>query len=211
MELTMEDLAKLLLAVLVGGVIGAEREYRDKAAGLRTVILISLGACLFAMFSLKIGGAANGDRIAANIVSGVGFLGAGAILRDGSRVTGLTTAATIWLSAALGLGIGGGYFPVILVATALAFTVLFVFPLFERRIDRMRDQRQYQITCAFRPTKARELEDMIVRCRLRVASHTVTKKGQELNTTWQVLGPPESHARLIEALAADPDIREFTV
>ena len=102
-------LIKLAAAVLVGGLIGAEREFRDKAAGFRTIIFIALGSTLFTVFSSLLAGQENDPaRIAANIVTGIGFLGAGAIMRDGGRVAGLTTAATIWLTAALGMGIGSG-------------------------------------------------------------------------------------------------------
>ena len=87
-----EDLLKILLAVVVGGAIGIEREFRDKAAGFRTLIFICLGATLFTMFSLNLAGDKDPTRIASAIVSGVGFLGAGVILREGGRVIGLTTS-----------------------------------------------------------------------------------------------------------------------
>ena len=98
MPLLTEDLIKLSLAALLGGLIGAEREYRDKAAGFRTLVLIAIGSTLFMILSLRFG-AANDDtvRIAANIVTGIGFLGAGVILRGSGGVVGLTTAATVCL------------------------------------------------------------------------------------------------------------------
>ena len=92
----LEFLIKLGAALLVGGLVGAEREYRDKAAGFRTIIFITVGATLFTMFSTVIAGEENDPaRIASNIVTGIGFLGAGAIMRESGRVAGLTTAATI--------------------------------------------------------------------------------------------------------------------
>ncbi|HQN43268.1 MAG TPA: MgtC/SapB family protein, partial [Anaerolineaceae bacterium] len=97
MYLQPEDLLKIVLAVLVGGLIGIEREYRDKAAGFRTLIFICVGAALFTILSVRLAGDKDPTRIAASIVTGVGFLGAGVILRDGGRVIGLTTAAAIWL------------------------------------------------------------------------------------------------------------------
>src|SRR4051812_13048584 len=99
-----DEVFKLLLSVFLGGAIGLEREISDKAAGLRTNILICLGACLFMMISRGFTGIPVSDptRIAAQIVSGIGFLGAGAIMREGDRVTGLTTSATIWVVAAIG-------------------------------------------------------------------------------------------------------------
>ena len=106
MEFYLENLIKLGLAVLVGGIVGAEREFQDKAAGFRTIILITVCSALFTIFSISMDPDNSRTRIAANIVTGIGFLGAGAIVREGGRIAGLTTAATIWLSSALGMGIG---------------------------------------------------------------------------------------------------------
>jgi putative Mg2+ transporter-C (MgtC) family protein len=103
-----EDLLKIILAVAAGGLIGMEREFRDKAAGFRTLIFICIGAALFTILSSALAPSSDPNRIAAGMISGVGFLGAGVILREGGRVTGLTTAATIWLTAAIGMALGGG-------------------------------------------------------------------------------------------------------
>src|SRR5512145_1503350 len=117
MDALIENLIKLSMAVVVGGILGAEREFRDKAAGFRTLILITVGSTLFTIFSLGMDPGFTRTRIAANIVTGIGFLGAGAIIREHGRVGGLTTAATIWLSAALGMGIGAGELNFVLIAT----------------------------------------------------------------------------------------------
>jgi uncharacterized membrane protein YhiD involved in acid resistance len=113
--LRLDLLLKLGLAVFIGGIVGFERELAGKPAGLRTNILICLGAALLMDLSTRIGlvdGHRIGDpgRIAAQIVSGVGFLGAGTIMQGGGTVTGLTSAATIWVVAAMGMAIGGGYY-----------------------------------------------------------------------------------------------------
>ncbi|MGZ3955921.1 MAG: MgtC/SapB family protein, partial [Flavisolibacter sp.] len=100
-------LLRLLMVIAVGGLVGAEREYRSKSAGFRTMILICLGSFLFTTFSKTIGGASP-DRIASNIVTGIGFLGAGVIFKSDNRVNGITTAATIWAVAALGMGVATG-------------------------------------------------------------------------------------------------------
>jgi putative Mg2+ transporter-C (MgtC) family protein len=136
--MSADDLVKILLAIAVGGAIGLEREFRDKAAGFRTLIFICLGSTLFTMLSQTLGAADNGDptRIASNIVAGVGFLGAGVILRKGGHVVGLTTAASVWLVAALGMGIGAGRYALTLTVTAVTLFVLLVFPFVERWIDR---------------------------------------------------------------------------
>src|SRR5262245_66333390 len=91
---------RILISFCIGTAIGIEREYRSKAAGLRTMIMICLGSTIFTELSMVIGGTS--DRIASNIITGIGFLGAGVIFKDGLSITGITTATTIWITAALG-------------------------------------------------------------------------------------------------------------
>src|SRR4051812_44817227 len=100
MENITEDAIKLLASLLAGVIIGTEREYKTKAAGFRTVILITVGSTLFTMISGFMGGEKDPARIASNIITGIGFIGAGAIFKEGVFVKGLTTAAVIWISAA---------------------------------------------------------------------------------------------------------------
>ena len=139
--MSADDLLKILMAIAVGGAIGLEREYRDKAAGFRTLIFICVGSTLFTLFSVDLGtGDGDASRVASNIVTGVGFLGAGAIIQDRGRVHGMTTAATIWLVAALGLGIGIGQFAFVAAVTAVTLVVLVLFPLIERWVDRRRER-----------------------------------------------------------------------
>jgi putative Mg2+ transporter-C (MgtC) family protein len=108
-EFDIEVFTRLLVAALLGAMIGLERELTGKEAGLRTMILICVGAALFTEMS-QVLGAVGGDptRIASNIVTGVGFLGAGTILHQGATVKGMTTAATIWVAAAVGMAAGAG-------------------------------------------------------------------------------------------------------
>jgi putative Mg2+ transporter-C (MgtC) family protein len=131
-----EVFLRLALAVVLGGVIGLEREYRHKPAGLRTNILIALGAALFAVLSVELGARAGSpDRIAAQIVTGIGFLGAGAILRGGEDVHGLTTAATIWVNAAIGMAAGFGSYGLAIGSAAIALVVLACLPVLERLFE----------------------------------------------------------------------------
>lgn len=129
---------RLLLAALLGGLLGLERELRQKTAGLRTNILIAVGAAAFTMMSIEIteGTQADPGRIAAQIVTGVGFLGAGAIMRTNSGVHGLTTAATVWVNAAVGVAAGGGEYHLAVIATAVTLAVLAVLAPLEKRLDR---------------------------------------------------------------------------
>jgi len=120
---------QVTLAAILGGVIGIEREWRGRPAGFRTNILIALGACLFTVLSIE-GFPLNGStaqdtaRVAAQIVSGVGFLGAGALLQTRNKVKGMTTAATIWLVAAIGMAVGTGSYFLAIFTTLLTATVL---------------------------------------------------------------------------------------
>ena len=209
MDLSPEDIGKLLLAVVIGGLIGAEREFRDKAAGFRTMIFICTGAALFTIFSVKLGAPDDTPRIAAQIVSGVGFLGAGVILRDAGRVLGLTTASTIWLTAALGMGIGGGYYLFAGAAAGVILVILWIFPAVEAWIDSVREDRTYEVVCPIRPGKFEQLEESFRQCGLRVRSHRQVKAGNEMTCTWQARGAPRCHEQLMKALLADEEVKEF--
>jgi putative Mg2+ transporter-C (MgtC) family protein len=133
----MHSTLRLLVAVVLGAAIGLEREYRRKPAGLRTNILIAFGSALFTIVSIELASAGGTpDRIAAQIVTGVGFLGGGAILRQDASVHGLTTAATIWVNAAIGMAAGAGQLALATSGTVVTLIVLLVVPPIERFIDR---------------------------------------------------------------------------
>lgn len=207
MELA-EEVLKLVLAMVVGGIIGAEREFRDKSAGFRTILLITVGSTLFTIFSLGIGIETNPTRIAANIVTGIGFLGAGAILREGHRVTGLTTAATIWLAAALGMGIGAGKYALVGIAAVLTLVVLWVFPTFENWLDRTWKTVIYEISLPVQSPRRKTLLETFESCGIRVYHHREIKTGDTLVTTLRTTGRIDSHRKLVEVLLQDPDVIE---
>lgn len=128
---------RLLLAAGLGAAVGLEREYHQKPAGLRTNILIALGSALFTILSLQMTqGVADTSRVAGQIVTGIGFLGGGAILRSGDSIHGMTTAATIWVNAAIGVAAGTGQFVLAAFATALTLVVLAVLPPIELYFER---------------------------------------------------------------------------
>ena len=133
------DLIAIILAVIFGSAIGMERELSSKAAGLRTNALICLGAAVFTIISREIGGQNDSiTRIAAQIVTGVGFLGAGAIIQDRGGVHGLTTAATIWLVASIGMACGAKFYALAFIATLIAIGVLIGLAKIEKVIKRLR-------------------------------------------------------------------------
>ena len=137
MNETVEMVLRLVLAGVLGGIIGAEREYRAKVAGTRTHLLVALGAALMMLVSRNgFGGVGDPGRVAAQIVSGIGFIGAGAIMVNKHAVHGLTTAAGIWVAAGIGMAIAAGLYTLGIAATVLSLLGLEVFGWFFRTLGK---------------------------------------------------------------------------
>ncbi len=173
--------AKLVLAILCGGAIGFERELSRKAAGLRTNVLICMGSALFMIISRHIGGGApytDPARLVAQVVTGIGFLGAGVILQARGSITGLTTAATIFVVGAVGIAIGDGMFGAALLSTALIIVVLVVL----RRVERfvLRRQRMFHYSLKTRdPAQLLEnLLDLLERHHLQLEDFDVDNNAE---------------------------------
>lgn len=209
MEIYNEDIIKLVMAVVVGGLIGGEREFRDKSAGFRTLIFICVGSTLFTMFSHKFAEDGDPARIAAQIVTGVGFLGAGSILRDRGRITGLTTAAMIWLAAALGMGIGSGNYAVTLSATGVILVVLWLFPYLEGWINHVRTNEYYEIVRTYAPGRYEELLTFAQGLNLYVLASKYSRIDEDLIVTMAVRGNPRKQAEFVAHLVDDPTVKEF--
>jgi len=204
------DVLKLLLALALGALIGVEREFRDKAAGFRTVIFICVGSALFTIVSIGFSPNADPSRMAAQVVTGVGFLGAGAILREGSRVVGLTTASIIWLAAAIGVGVGAGHYYLAAAGTWLVLFVLWFFPKLEVWIDNIRETRTYEVVCDVDGDKLAEIERLFAGSGLCVISCRRTKRAEGIVSTWIAQGSPKTHRALVGELLSSDDVNEFT-
>jgi putative Mg2+ transporter-C (MgtC) family protein len=204
---------KLILAVIVGGAIGAEREYRSKSAGFRTLTLICLGATLFTIFSELIGAKGAPERIASNIVVGIGFVGAGVIFKGESgqgKVNGITTAAMIWVTAALGMGIGAGYEWVAVGACVLILAVLFIFSLLEGWIDRVNQIRNYKIVCDFENETLHRYENLFATHHLKFRRSRQAKSIDDFITgEWVVQGSQKNHRQFIQELLKDETVKAF--
>jgi putative Mg2+ transporter-C (MgtC) family protein len=124
MNLDLELVARLILGFVLSGIVGLEREVSLKPAGLRTHILVGLGSTLITILSLHAFPGSDPSRVAASIIVGIGFLGAGTIIKTEEKVIGLTTAATLWIVASIGVATGAGFYLLATVATILAFSVL---------------------------------------------------------------------------------------
>ena len=210
MAIAADDLFKLLLALVLGGLIGWERELYDKPAGFRTNTLICVGSTLFTIFSLKIGIIPGTDsaRIAAQIVSGIGFLGAGAIIRRGEAVLGLTTAATIWFVASIGMGVGAGYYLTSSVGTALALAILVLFRKFENLVDRFHTTRTYHVILSAEDEAVKELSRALDSCGLRVLGNKQIKSDNRYFYEITLSGRKDQHNPLLENLLKSPTVKE---
>ncbi len=198
------ELLLIFISVILGLFIGTEREYRNKSAGLRTFILICFGSCLFTILSIKIG-ANDHDRIAANIITGIGFLGAGVIFKGDNKIDGITTATTIWATASIGMAVGSGYVYLSLLGTVLVLLVLNSLTFFERFIDKVHKIREYKIAVT-------DYHD-ISHCEALFKNHQLKfslSKQQytqgNLSTTWIVTGKNTRHEALMKNLMTDDKI-----
>ena len=209
MEFTIDALTKILLAIALGGLIGIEREIREKAAGFRTLIFICLGSSIFTILSVAFAGNHDTARIAANIVSGIGFLGGGVILREQGRIKGITTASIIWFVAAVGMAVGAGHFMFAISATLIVFIILWIFPKIERMIGRSHETQTYVITSAMDQQVISALEALVSSSGLDAHSHKVEKRGELSVITWVLAGKPARHMHLRQELINSKAVIEF--
>lgn len=205
-----EIILKLLSAILIGGLIGFEREYRDKAAGFRTMILIATGSMLFTYLSQYIGGENDPVRITAAIVTGIGFLGAGAILVDKGKIQGLTTASTIWLTAALGIAVGAGAYGVAYISTFAVLIVLWFLPYFEHYLDKRFTHVTYTVTVKSSYDIDKLLDALHTKHNLAVENIYRTRKNNVITVEWRARGHVNSHDDMVEAFMKHPEVIEVS-
>jgi putative Mg2+ transporter-C (MgtC) family protein len=203
------DILRLFAALIAGALIGAEREYRSKSAGLRTIALMCVGSTVFTILSYKMGVIPNQDRFAANIITGVGFLGAGVIFKEENRVTGLTTAAIIWIAAAIGVAIGAGQY--IVAGTGLFITVGVqqLFLIIQNRIDKINQIRNYTIMCKFQDITLKHYEAIFEKFGLVVHRGKQSLNANIIKGEWQLEGSEKDHETCVSFLLKDKEILEL--
>jgi len=207
--ITQSEINKFLLATLLCGLIGAEREYRSKSAGLKTMMMIGLGATLFTILSIKIG-ATSQDRIASNIVTGIGFLGAGVIFKEENRVKGLTTACIIWIVAAIGMAVGSGYYEQAIGVTGVVLLALIIFPFLEEVGDRRFTKRVYRIVKKQHVHGDLEsYEEVFRENKLKPQRGKHQLANNIITGNWTATGRPKHHQQFVEQMLKDNDIIEF--
>lgn len=205
----LEDLLPILFSVFVGGIIGIEREYQLKSAGLRTMILVTLGACIFTMLSMSLGEPGSPDRIAANIITGIGFVGAGVIFKEENRVSGLTTAVTIWICASLGMTIGAGYYQEAIIGSLVVFLLLIMFKYVQYIIDKISVRYTYQITLPYEDGVVEKYETLFAEHGLKSIRGKQVRTGEKYTIIWRVQGAAKKHETCTKILLNDISIEEF--
>lgn len=191
----LDLLLSLVVAAILGSAVGMEREIQGKSAGLRTNALICVGACLFTQLSIALTGPGAGDpsRVAAQIVTGVGFIGAGTIMRGRGSVTGLTTAATIWLVAAVGMAVGAGWIMEAAGATLLTLVVLSVLGRLEAHLEFKSGSSEVRLRLKADERYLERIEEMVGESGARVENLDTTVTGDEMTVRLRMRGV--RHAR----------------
>ena len=209
---------RLCLAGLLGGLVGLEREMHSQPAGLRTHMIVSLGACLIMLVSIHMSelspGKSDPARIAAQVVAGVGFLGAGAIMRSGLSVRGLTTAACLWTVAAIGLAVGCGYWRAAVVTTVLTLVATVVFQKFERKLSMGKMVRRFVVHAKDSSTLVSKIEEIMARSGIGVREVDLQRDlvEKKLQVSITALCAEDSDMdKLSRAFSALPDVEKVEI
>jgi len=214
-HLTMEDvlsktLVRLTLAAVLGGIIGLERELKRKPAGLRTNIFICFGAAMFTILSAELAkdfGIGDRTRIAAQIIPGIGFIGAGSILHDKGGVSGLTTAATIFVVASIGMAAGGGLYVTAIFATMLIYLALHLLGILERNLNLKPLIMNYTIVSEkAADTLVAEVNSIMEDQGKEMQSMHLSRSGEKEKLVFRVDGTRHEHKLLMDQLRQSPDI-----
>jgi putative Mg2+ transporter-C (MgtC) family protein len=201
-----QDITKLIVSSVIGAAIGLEREYKGKTAGFKTLMFICLGSTLFTIFSIKLGTDSSHDRIAANIITGIGFLGAGAIFRDRENmITGLTTATIIWVLAALGMGVGVGEYLFAITSAILILLLLVSVPLLEKLIDGNHEVRPITISVAS-TQKFDEIRDQMQSSGLKMKKIRLKKSGNLIIINAIIIGKAKAVHDFTTLLLNDSEV-----
>ena len=194
---------KLLVAALLGGIIGIERQFRDKPAGIRTNMMICVGSTLFMSISTAYGD----TRIAAQIITGIGFLGAGSVLHSHGFVMGLTTAATIWVVAGVGMALGSGMYGVAVFATAMSLAILYFLSSLEDKIQG-RKSYSYALVVTDLQQALAAIHKVLQSCSVSAASFNFKKRSDGYRVWFNLIIPRETNLKIIQGLSAVPEITE---
>ena len=201
-------IGRLLLACFLGAVIGLQREINHKAAGVRTNLLICMGAAFFTLLSAVLSGDANPDkgRVASNIVQGIGFLGAGLILHNRNRVNGLTSAACVWVVASIGMACGAGLYGAAIVGTFIVMVALQLVGILERRANLKRYPLVYEVRGRDPALMLTSVLDAMDKAGERLTNVDRDAIGELQRVSFTLTATKNHHERLLGQLRAEPAI-----
>jgi len=209
MIIATEHIIQIIAAFVVGGLLGVEREYHSKPAGFRTMILISVGSCLFTILSTTF--IANPDRIASNIITGIGFIGAGVVFKEGINVRGITSAATIWIAASLGMCIGLKFYGLAIMVAILVLVVLIVLSRLEEAFDNLHQVKQYKIKFKAYEYSVEELEAALTKIDVYFVRYKISKQQNEVVVDYKVEAVIQKREQVDSFLINNKNITGFDV
>jgi len=202
LDLSFTIMLKLLLAAFLGGAVGLERELHGKPAGLRTNMFICFGSALFTILSIEMAAASGGDptRVASQLIPGIGFIGAGSIIRARGSVLGLTTAATIFVLASIGMAIGAGRYATGLFAALVILAGLGALGWIEKRLELKKELRSYRVSGPALAATAGAVLEIAEKQGLTLHRLSTSRQGQVFEVTFDLDSSSEQHAAVVLAL-----------
>lgn len=208
----INDLYKAIFSISAGFILGLERELKDKKAGLKTISVICLGATLFTIVSQRVGGEANAGQIAAYIVSGVGFIGAGAIFKEGFSISGLTTAGIVWMAAAVGTSIGFGEYYTAGIFLVASYIAVIVLPFIVNYLSPKNVAKKLEVTLSKGDgSKEAELFRLLKENCIYHEIKTYSRKADSLEISCEIFMQAEKEPALKHYLESEPEIHSFTI
>ena len=209
MFLPTEYIIQIIAAFVAGGLLGLEREYHSKPAGFRTMILICVGSCLFTILSSTF--VANPDRIASNIITGIGFIGAGVVFKEGINVRGITSAATIWIAASIGMCIGLKLYGLALFVAILVLIVLVILSKLEEAFDNLHQVKQYIIRFKAYEYSVEELEAELKKIDVYFVRYKISKEQDEVIVDYKIEAVQSKREKVNHYLINNKSISGFDV
>lgn len=211
LSIYFQEAAQVSFAFVIGAVIGLEREFRSKPAGFRTMILICVGSCLYTILS-KESNQVSPDRIASNIVTGIGFIGAGVIFKEGITVNGLTTAALIWVTAALGMAVGYHNYTLAVTVSVIVVLTLFVLEPVQRFINNLHRVKDYRIkTVSVGKKFKEEFEQFFSSNNMTFRCMKTVKEDNDAVYLYRIGSPDRNYDAVNNFLLTHSEVKSFEV
>lgn len=195
MQPAPEQVIQIFAALVAGSILGLEREYHNKPAGFRTMILICVSSCLFTILSVSL---SSGDRIASNIVTGIGFIGAGVVFKEGANVRGITSAAIIWMAAAIGMSIGLKHYALAALVVFIVLVILIVLTKFERIIENLHQIKTYEVQFRSAEYSLEELENELKGLKIRFTRLKTGKQNNIVRVEYNIVFSPKKNRERID-------------